>query len=172
MISEKWQSALAITPNAPPHLGSIATLEIAAALNILLADVYSLYVKTTNLQWHMSGRHFRDCHLLLEDHADQIFAMTDEISERVRKLGRRPLQSVDHISRLQRQAEYDAACTTPDNMFAELCENNEQLMDSLEEIQMLCAWNRDATTARLLEAWLDQVRRRIRSLSIAARHAR
>jgi starvation-inducible DNA-binding protein len=115
----------------------------------------------------MSSRYFRDDHLVLEDHADQIFAMTDEISGRLRKLGGKPYKSVDHIGRLQRQADYDAACTIPDDMLAELRENNQQLMDSLSEIRMLCTWYKDSATARLLEVWVDQVKRRIRSLSNA-----
>src|SRR6202165_4504560 len=105
-------------------LGSNAVRDISGALNVLLADVFALYVKTKNFHWHMSGPHFRDYHLFLDEHADQIFAMTDDIAERVRKLGGGTIRSIGHISRLQRLDDNDADYVDPRDMLAELREDN------------------------------------------------
>jgi starvation-inducible DNA-binding protein len=133
---------------------------ISGALNALLADVFSLYLKTKNFHWHMSGPHFRDYHLLLDEHADQIFAMTDEIAERVRKVGGTTIRSIGHISRLQRIADNDADYVTADDMLAELREDEKALILSMRGVHTLCDDAGDVATASLLENWIDQAQRR------------
>src|SRR5579863_406823 len=113
--------------HTPTDLGSKATLDISAALNLLLADLFALYLKTKNFHWHMSGPHFRDYHLLLDEHADQIYAMTDPIAERIRKVGGTTLRSIGHISRLQRIKDNDAEYVDAQDMLAELREDNQSL---------------------------------------------
>ena len=133
---------------------------IAGALNALLADVFSLYIKTKNFHWHMSGRHFRDYHLLLDEHADQLFAMTDDIAERVRKIGGTTIRSIGNISKLQRISDNDAQYVTPEDMLAELGDNERQLIQSMRETHNLCDEGEDVATASLLENWIDQAERR------------
>jgi len=133
---------------------------IAGALNALLADVFSLYIKTKNFHWHMSGRHFRDYHLLLDEHADQLFAMTDNIAERVRKIGGTTIRSIGNISKLQRISDNDAQYVTPEDMLAELRDNERQLIQSMRETHNLCDEGEDVATASLLENWIDQAERR------------
>src|SRR5256885_5354542 len=115
----------------PTDLKPAATRDIAGAMNAILADVFALYLKTKNFHWHMSGPHFRDYHLLLDDQADQIFAMTDPIAERVRKLGQLTIRSIGQIARTQRIADNDAECVEPIDMLAELAEDNRVLATSL-----------------------------------------
>src|SRR5215472_11500433 len=122
----------------PTNLGSNAVRDISAALNVLLADVFALYVKTKNFHWHMSGPHFRDYHLLLDEHAEQIFAATDDIAERVRKLGGTTLRSIGHIGRLKRVLDNDADYVTPLDMLAELRDDNLQLAAHMRETHNLC----------------------------------
>ena len=129
------QSASLATPN---DVGSDATTDITAALNLLLADTFALYLKTKNFHWHMSGSHFRDYHLLLDEQADQIFATTDPIAERVRKLGGRTLHSIGNIKRLQRVLDNDADYVTPGDMLAELRDDNRQLGKAMREIHGVC----------------------------------
>jgi starvation-inducible DNA-binding protein len=144
----------------PSDLGANAVKDISGALTILLADVFALYVKTKNFHWHVSGSHFRDYHLLLDEQADQIFAMTDPIAERARKIGGTTLRSVGHISRLQRTKDNDADFVTPLDMLAELRDDNIQLIAHMRETHELCDENRDVATASLLEVWIDETERR------------
>jgi starvation-inducible DNA-binding protein len=126
----------------------------------LLADVFALYVKTKNFHWHMSGSHFRDYHLLLDEQGDQIFAMTDAIAERVRKIGGTTLRSVSHIGRLQRLLDNDAEFVSPSAMLAELRDDNRQLTAYMRETHALCDEHNDVATASLLENWIDESERR------------
>ena len=146
--------------NTPSDLAAEATREIGGALNILLADMFALYLKTKNFHWHVSGPHFRDYHLLLDEQADQIFAATDIIAERVRKLGRRTLHSIGDIGRLKRLAENDAEFVTPQDMLAELREDNKALTAHMRETHALCDELDDVATASLLEVWIDEAERR------------
>src|SRR5438876_2914513 len=153
----------------PTSLGSDATRDISGALNALLADFFALYLKTKNFHWHVSGPHFRDYHLLLDEQADQIFATTDAIAERVRKIGGTTLRSVGHISRLQRVLDNDADFVTPLDMLAELRDDNKQLAASLRETHGLCDEEGDVASASLLEIWIDEAERRTWFLFEAAR---
>ena len=145
----------------PSDLGSDAVKNISGALNALLADVFALYMKAKNFHWHMSGPHFRDFHLLLDEHGDQIFAMTDSIAERVRKIGGGTIRSIGHISRLQRLSDNDADYVDPFDMLAELREDNRMLLASMREAHDLCDEENDVATASLLEVWIDETERRI-----------
>ena len=153
----------------PTDLGANATKELTGGLNILLADVYALYLKTKNFHWHVSGPHFRDYHLLLDDQATQIDAMTDTIAERVRKLGGTTIRSIGHIKRLQRVLDNDADYVTPHDMLAELREDNQRLTVSMRETHDLCDEYRDVATASLLENWIDETERRAWFLYEASR---
>ena len=137
-----------------------ATKDIAGAMNAILADVFALYLKTKNFHWHMSGPHFRDYHLLLDEHADQLFAMTDPIAERVRKIGGLTLRSISHISRTQRVLDNDAEYVEPLDMLAELADDNKTLAARLREAHNVCDENRDVATASLIEVWIDETERR------------
>src|SRR6202020_1424670 len=152
----RLQAAIA----TPSDLGSEPVKNISGALNALLADVFVLYLKTKNFHWHMSGPHFRDYHLLLDEHGDQIFAMTDPVAERVRKLGGMTIHSIGHIARLQRIKDNDADYVTPEDMLAELREDNKQLVSSLRETHELCDEHNDVATASLIEVWIDETERR------------
>ena len=146
--------------STPSDIDPKSVKDIAGALNALLADVLGLYMKTKNFHWHMSGPHFRDYHLLLDDHADQIFAMTDDIAERVRKIGGTTLRSVGHISRLQRIADNDAEYVTPKDMLSELREDEKALTLSMRAAHDLCDDAGDVGTTSLIEVWIDQTQRR------------
>src|SRR6266513_3065754 len=148
-----------------------ATRDISAAMNAILADVFALYLKTKNFHWHMSGPHFRDYHLLLDEQADQLFAMTDAIAERVRKIGGSTLKSVGHISRLQRVADNDVDYVQPQDMLAEVREDNKELAARLREAHNVCEEHRDIATASLIEVWIDETERRTWFLFEAARQA-
>jgi starvation-inducible DNA-binding protein len=137
-----------------------AVKDITGALNAMLADVFALYLKTKNFHWHMSGPHFRDYHLLLDEHADQIFAMTDDIAERVRKIGGLTIRSIGEISRLQRVADNDAEFVDPADMLGELREDNNALVLSMLAAHGLCDDANDVATASLLENWIDETQRR------------
>ena len=141
-------------------IGSAATEDITCALNTLLADVFAVYIKTKNFHWHMSGPHFRDYHLLLDDHADQLFAVTDEIAERVRKIGGMTIRSIGNIARLQRIPDNDADYVTPGDMLSELHENEMALVLSMRAVHTLCDDAGDVATASLLENWIDKAQRR------------
>jgi len=134
--------------------------DITGGLNALLADVFSLYLKTKNFHWHMSGLHFRDYHLLLDDHGDQLFAMTDDLAERVRKIGGTTLRSIGHIARLQRIPDNDAEYVTPQDMLSELHDNEKALVLSMRAVHSLCDDAGDVATASLLENFIDQTQRR------------
>ncbi|HEX7373497.1 MAG TPA: DNA starvation/stationary phase protection protein [Steroidobacteraceae bacterium] len=155
----------------PTDLESSATRDITAALNLLLADVYALYLKTKNFHWHMSGPHFRDYHLLFDEQAEQLDAMTDPVAERVRKIGGTTLRSIGHIARLQRVLDNDADYVEPEDMLAELREDNAALAARLREAHGLCEQHRDVATASLIEVWLDETERRAWFLFEASRRA-
>jgi starvation-inducible DNA-binding protein len=155
----------------PTDLKHNAITDISGALNTLLADVFALYLKTKNFHWHMSGPHFRDYHLLLDEHGDQIFAMTDDIAERVRKIGGTTLRSIGQIGRLQRLLDNDADFVTPLDMLAELRDDNKQLTSSMREAHDLCDEHGDVATTSLLENWIDEAERRTWFLFEATRTA-
>ena len=154
----------------PTDLPSNAVRDLSAGLNLLLADMFALYVKSKNFHWHMSGPHFRDYHLLLDEQADQIFATTDPLAERVRKLGGTTLRSIGHIARLQRVLDNDAEYVTPLDMLAELRDDNKQLVAAMRETHNLCDEHGDVASASLLEVWIDEAERRAWFLFEAARH--
>ena len=146
--------------DTPTDLKSNAVRDISAALTKLLADMFALYVKTKNFHWHVSGPHFRDHHLLLDEQAEQIFATTDDIAERVRKIGGTTLRSIGHIGRLQRVLDNDADFVTPLDMLAELRDDNKQLAASLRETHWVCDEHGDVASASLIENWIDEAERR------------
>jgi starvation-inducible DNA-binding protein len=153
----------------PTDLGSNATKDIAAALNLLLADTFALYLKTKNFHWHMSGPHFRDYHLLLDEQSDQIFAMTDVLAERVRKIGSRTLRSIGEMSRQQRIADNDADYVAPDDMLAELRDDNQRFVTAMREAHDVCDEHSDVATTSLLEVYIDETERRVWFLYEASR---
>jgi starvation-inducible DNA-binding protein len=146
--------------STPTILEPNAVKDVSGALNIMLADMLALYMKTKNFHWHMSGPHFRDYHLLLDEHGEQIFATTDAMAERVRKIGGTTLRSIGHIGRLQRVQDNDADFVTPSDMLAELRDDNKQLAANLRETHDLCDEHGDVATASLLEVWIDEAERR------------
>jgi len=145
----------------PTDITPKSVADITGALNALLADVFSLYLKTKNFHWHMSGPHFRDYHLLLDEHGDQLFAMTDEIAERVRKIGGTTIRSIGNIARLQRIPDNDAEYVTPKDMLSELREDEKALVSSMRAVHTVCDEAGDVATASLLENWIDQGERRV-----------
>ena len=155
--------------HTPTDLSSNATRDVAAALNLLLADAFALYIKTKNFHWHMSGPHFRDYHLLLDEQADQIFAMTDPLAERVRKLGGTTLRSIGQIARIKRVLDNDAEYVTPQDMLAELRDDNKQMAAAMREAHGVCDENGDVARASLIEVWIDETERRTWFLFEAAR---
>jgi len=146
--------------STPTDLEREATRNIAGAMNAILADVFALYIKTKNFHWHASGPHFRDYHLLLDEQADQVFAMTDPIAERVRKLGETTMRSIGHIARTQRVLDNDAEYVEPEDMLSELMEDNKTLATRLREAHNVCEEGRDIATASLIEVWIDETERR------------
>ena len=144
----------------PTDLGDNARADIAAVINTLLADTFALYLKTKNFHWHMSGPHFRDYHLLLDEQSDQILAMTDVLAERVRKLGALTLHSIGEIGRMQRVRDNDAAFVEPAAMLAELREDNGAMARHMREAHELCEERKDLATASLLEVFIDETERR------------
>jgi starvation-inducible DNA-binding protein len=157
--------------STPTDLETQATQDVAAAMNAILADVFALYLKTKNFHWHMSGPHFRDYHLLLDEQADQIFAMGDPIAERVRKLGATTLRSIGEIGRMQRVLDNDADYVEPLDMLAELRDDNKALAANLREAHDLCDESRDVATASLIEVWIDETERRTWFLFETSRRA-
>jgi len=153
----------------PTNLQPNAVRDLAGALNLLLADMIALHLKTKNFHWHISGPHFRDYHLLLDEQAQQIFATTDAIAERVRKFGGTTLRSIGHISRLQRIMDNDADFVTPLDMLAELRDDNKVLVAKMRETHALCDEHGDVASASLLEVWIDEAERRIWFLFEASR---
>ncbi len=150
-------------------LSSEGVAEISTALRPLLADVFALYVKTKNFHWHMSGQHFRDYHLLLDEHGEQIFGMTDDIAERARKIGGTTLHSISDISRHQRLKDNNEEDVTPKDMLAELCADNQHLTRSLRSAHEVCEKYNDVATASLIEVWINDTERRTWFLSEIAR---
>jgi starvation-inducible DNA-binding protein len=151
------------------RLGEEARRDISAALTTLLADVFALYIKTKNFHWHMSGPHFRDYHLLLDEQSDQIFAMTDPMAERARKLGGTTLRSAGQISRLTRVLDNDAEFVSAPDMLAELAGDNGELASHMAEVHGLCDEHGDVATASLIETWIDETERRVWFLFEAGR---
>src|SRR6266700_6284592 len=149
------------TLEASTDLDRKGVTNIAGSLRALLADVFALYVKTKNFHWHMSGRHFRDYHLLLDEQSGQIFAMTDDIAERARKIGGTTLRSIGHIAREQRVLDNDADYVDPQDMLAELRSDNQQLTREMRRVHELCDEYGDVATASVLETWIDETERRV-----------
>ena len=155
--AQKRQTAPLLTPT---DLKAAATKDVSAAMNGILADVFALYLKTKNFHWHMSGPHFRDYHVMLDEQADQLYAMTDPIAERIRKLGGTTLRSIGHIARTQRILDNDAEFVEPSDMLAELCEDNKTLAARLREAHDVCDEHRDIASASFIEVWIDETERR------------
>ena len=155
-LKERQRSPL----RSPTDLTAEATRDLSGALNAILADVFALYVKTKNFHWHMTGPHFHDYHLLFDEQADQLFAMTDPIAERVRKIGGSTITSIGHIVRLRRVLDNDAQYVVAEDMLAELCEDNKMLASRLREVHNVCDEHRDVATASLVEVWIDETERR------------
>lgn len=156
VLEQRKKAAL----NTPTDLEAKATKDIAGAMNAILADVFALYLKTKNFHWHMSGPHFRDYHLLFDEHGDQLLAMTDPIAERVRKIGGTTIRSIGHITRLQRVSDNDADYVEPEDMLAELREDNKTLAARLREAHGVCEDHNDVAMASLIEVWIDETERR------------
>ena len=144
----------------PSDFDQARARDIEGAMNAILADVFALYLKTKNFHWHMSGAHFRDYHLLLDEQADQLYAMTDPIAERVRKVGGTTLRSIGHIGRVQRVLDNDEGYVEPLDMLAELREDNKMLVSHLREAHGVCDEHDDIATASLIEVWIDEAERR------------
>ena len=134
--------------------------KISAGMSILLADVFALYIKTKNFHWHVSGPNFRDYHLLLDEHGDQLFAMTDDIAERIRKIGGTTVRSIGQIARITRIADNDADYVTPMDMLSELWEDNKALVLYLKNVHSLCDGAGDVASASVIENWIDEAQRR------------
>lgn len=148
------------TPTSHSELSHSAVAEISEDLRQLLADVFVLYMKTKTFHWHMTGRNFRDFHLLLDEHAEQIFAMTDEVAERARKIGGSSLRSIGDIARHQRLQDNDEETLSPKEMLTELCTDNQLLTRSLRDTHRVCDQHEDVATASLIENWIDETERR------------
>jgi len=153
----------------PSDLGTAATKDISGALNALLADLFALYMKTKNFHWHVSGPHFRDYHLLLDEQADQIYAITDPVAERVRKLGGTTLRSIADIARRKRILDNDAEYVSPLDMLAELRDDNKRLAAEMRAAHGVCDEHGDVATASLLEVWIDEAEKRVWFLFEASR---
>ena len=157
------------TFDMPTDLSRDAVLEISSGLRQLLADVFALYMKTKNFHWHISGPHFRDYHLLLDEQSSQIFAMTDDIAERARKIGGSTLHSVSDIAQHQRLKDNNAEFISPKNMLIELCSDNQQMTRSLRSTHEVCQQHNDVATTSLIETWIDETERRTWFLSAIVR---
>lgn len=144
----------------PTGFDEAAIRDISAALNLLLADSFALYLKTKNFHWHMNGAHFRDYHLLFDEQASQIFAMTDPLAERCRKIGAVTLHSIGEIARQQRVLDNDAAYVTPTDMLAELMDDNANLARAMRQAHGTCEQYFDVASTSLLEDWIDETERR------------
>jgi starvation-inducible DNA-binding protein len=142
-------------------LGAGAAAELSAVLAVLLADMFALYFKTKNFHWHFSGPHVRDYHVMLDEQAEQIFATTDAIAERARKIGGTTLRSIGHVSRLQRIPDKDADYVTPSDMLTELAGDNKRLVEHLRATHAICDGHNDVATASLIENWIDDGERRV-----------
>jgi starvation-inducible DNA-binding protein len=169
--SQELKQRMHVPLNTPTDLPGAATRDIAGAMNAILADVFALYLKTKNFHWHLSGPHFRDYHLLFDEQAEQIFAMTDPIAERMRKIGESTIRSVAHIARLQRILNNEAEYVEPEDMLMELCEDNKTLASRLREAHNVCDEYRDFATTSMIEVWLDETERRTWFLFEASQRA-
>ncbi|HEY6984211.1 DNA starvation/stationary phase protection protein [Reyranella sp.] len=170
-MSKNVKSRQAAALATPTDLGANATKDVSGGLNILLADVFALYFKTKNFHWHVSGPHFRDYHLMLDEQADEIYAMGDPIAERVRKLGGTTIRSVGQIGKLQRVLDNDADYVTPEDMLAELRDDNRQLTANMRTLHELCDEHNDVATASLIENWIDETEKRTWFLFEAGRRS-
>lgn len=168
-MSKNVKSRQSANLATPTDLGANATKDIAGGLAILAADVVALWMKTKNFHWHVSGPHFRDYHLLLDDQSDQIYAMIDPIAERSRKLGGKALHSIGQVKKLQRVLDNDADYVTPQDMLAELREDNKQLAKNMRVLHEVCDEHNDIATASLIENWVDETEQRTWFLFEAAR---
>src|SRR6476620_10723478 len=155
--------------DTPTDLTSAATKDLAGALTLLLADTFALYLKTKNFHWHISGPHFRDYHLLLDEQGDQIFATIDVLAERVRKIGQPTLRSIGDISRQQRISDNDAPYVDPQDMLAELRDDNQRFITSMRETHDVCDEHGDVATTSLLEVYIDEAEKRVWFLYEASR---
>ena len=160
MDTHRLDTVLRAPLATPSLLSEAAVADLSGALAALLADVFTLYLKTKNFHWHMSGPRFRDYHLVLDEQADQIFAMTDVLAERARKIGGSTIRSIGHVARLQRLLDNDAAYVTPQDMLAELRDDNRQLAAAMRETHALCDHHRDVATSGVLETYVDETERR------------
>ena len=165
MTSQEKNNAAGEQQHPTPGLTEAAVAAISGELRLLLSDVFALYLKTKNFHWHMTGRHFRDYHLLLDEHADQLFAMTDDIAERARKIGGATVRSIGDISGHQRLKDNNSESVAPEDMLAELCSDSRRLTGFLRAAHQLCDQNNDVATASLIENWIDQTERRTWFLS-------
>src|SRR6267143_1837513 len=170
LIGERWTLLILrdLLLKGPQRFQDLQN-SLAGALNLLLADLFALYLKTKNFHWHVSGPHFRDYHLLLDEQADQIYAITDPVAERVRKLGGTTLRSIGHIGRSQRILDNDADYVSPLDMLAELRDDNMRLAAYMRETHVVCDEHGDVATASLLEVWIDEAERRVWFLFEASR---
>ena len=169
--AEKARGAPVAALATPTDISGNGVKAIAAAINGLCADAFALYLKTKNFHWHMSGPHFRDYHLLLDEHGDQIYAMIDPMAERVRKLGQTTLRSIGHIGKLQSITDNDEAYVSPGAMLRELENDNRAMAAAMRKAHELCDDNKDIATASLLEVWVDETERRAWFLFEASRGA-
>ena len=168
-MKEAASTRLATANSPSSRLGEDATRDISGAMNGLLADVFALYMKTKGFHWHITGPHFRDYHLLLDEQADQLFAMTDSIAERVRKVGGTTLRSIGQIAKMQRVLDNDSKYVSPLDMLAELRDDNEQLAMRMREAHGVCDEHGDVATTSLIEVWIDETERRAWFLFEASR---
>ncbi|MFA6266883.1 MAG: DNA starvation/stationary phase protection protein [Pseudolabrys sp.] len=145
----------------PSDLGDNARKDIAGAINAILADAFALYIKTKNFHWHISGPHFRDYHLLLDEQSAEIFATTDELAERVRKIGGNTIRSIGDIAKKTRIADNDAAYVSPEDMLAELRDDTQRVITAMREAHDLCDEHNDVATASLLENYIDAAEKRV-----------
>ena len=171
LMNKNVKSRQAAALATPTDLGANATKDISGGLNILLADVFALYFKTKNFHWHVSGPHFRDYHLMLDEQADEIYAMGDPIAERVRNLGGMTIRSVGQITKLQRILDNDADYVTPEDMLAELRDDNKQMAANMRTLHELCDEHNDVATASLIENWIDETEKRTWFLFEAGRRS-
>lgn len=156
----------------PTDLTQNATKDISGAMNAILADIFAIYLKTKNFHWHMSGPHFRDYHLLLDEQSEQLYSMTDPIAERVRKIGGMTIRSIGQISKMQRISDNNAEYVEPLDMLAELCEDNKMLASEFRKAHEVCVEHGDYSTTSLIENWIDETERRVWFLFEACREAK
>jgi starvation-inducible DNA-binding protein len=146
--------------HTPTDLSANATSAVTEVLNPLVADAFALYVKTKNFHWHVTGPHFRDYHLLLDEQGDQIFAMTDMLAERVRKIGGNTLRSIGHITKLKRIVDNDAEFVPAVDMLRELMEDNKSFTANMREAHDVASRHNDVATTSLLEVFIDETEKR------------